>query len=172
MATQISSSLDTPFHGGLNRVIERAAVTQSVFSNMFSAKQVPTYVLGITIMAVVTLTERALPSVGTGFATEWAALSVVALVTFGLFAKFVVRGTHASQAWLADYLRQARENRADATLWETAKRDPRVMSEILSAQDRAGFFSEVVAPSQRHTGGFSDDGLAALAPWRQASRYY
>ena len=176
MATQISSSssssFHTPFHGGLNRVIERAAVTQSTFSNIFSAKQVPTYVLGITIMAVVTLTERALDSVGTGFATEWAALSVVALVTFGLFAKLVTRGTHATQAWFADYLHNARENRADASLWESAKRDPRVMSDIIAAQDRAGLFSVVVAPSQRNTGGITDDGLAALAPWRQASRYY
>ena len=172
MATQVSSSIVTPFHGGLNRVIERAAVTQSVFSNIFSAKQIPTYVLGITIMAVVTLTERALPSIGTGFATEWAALSVVALVTFGLFAKFVIRGTHTAQAWFANFALSARENRADATLWETAQRDPRVMSDIIAAQDRAGLFIDEAAPSQRNTGGITDDGLAALAPWRQANRYY
>lgn len=172
MATQVSSSIVAPFHGGLNRVIERAAVTQSVFFNIFSAKQIPTYVLGITIMAVVTLTERALPTIGTGFATEWAALSVVALVTFGLFAKLVTSGTHATQAWFADYLLNARENRADAALWVTAQRDPRVMSDIMAAQDRAGFASDVVAPSQRNTGGITDDGLAALAPWRQAARYY
>ena len=172
MATQISSTIDTPFHGGLNRVIERAAVTQNVFSNIFSAKQVPTYVLGITIMAVVTLTQRALPSIGTGFAFEWAALSVVALVTFGLFAKFVVRSTQVAQTWLAQYVHNTRENRADAKLWETAKRDPRVMNEILAAQDRADLFSDRAAPSQRNTGGITDDGLAALAPWRQASRYY
>ncbi|MBC7708926.1 MAG: hypothetical protein H7203_02615 [Rhizobacter sp.] len=172
MATQVSSSIVTPFHGGLNRVIERAAVTQSVFSNIFSAKQIPTYVLGITIMAVVTLTERALPSIGTGFATEWAALSIVALVTFGLFAKFVVGGTRATQTWFGDYVQNARQNRADAALWETAQRDPRVMSDILAAQDRAAMFAALVAPSQRNAGVITDDGLAALAPWRQAARYY
>ena len=172
MATQISSPVVTPFHGGLNRVIERAAVTQSVFSNIFSAKQVPTYVLGITIMAVVTLTERALDSVGTGFAAEWAALTMVALVTFGLLAKFVVRRTRAAQAWFADYAKCARQTRADVKLWETAKRDPRVMNDILAAQDHEHGLIDEVSPSQRARGNTTDDGLAALAPWRQASRYY
>lgn len=172
MATQISSPIDIPSHGGLERVIERAAVTQSVFSNIFSAKQVPTYVLGVTIMAVVTLTERALDFVGTGFATEWAALTLVALVTFGLFAKFVIRGTRATQAWFADCAQHARQTRNDVKLWETAKRDPRVMNDILAAQDRADAFVGETAPSQRASGSMTDDGLAALAPWRQASRYY
>ena len=172
MATQISSPIDTPSHGGLDRVIERVAATQSVFSNIFSAKQVPTYVLGITIMAVVTLTERALDSVGTGFATEWAALTVVALVTFGLFAKFVISGTRATQVWFADYAQSARQTRDDVKLWETAKRDPRVMNDILAAQDRADAFIDQTAPSQRASGSVIDDGLAALAPWRQVSRYY
>ena len=123
-------------------------------------------------MAVVTLTERALDSVGTGFAAEWAALTMVALVTFGLLAKFVVRRTRAAQAWFADYAKCARQTRADVKLWETAKRDPRVINDILAAQDRADMFIDEVAPSQRNTAGITDDGLAALAPWRQAARYY
>lgn len=171
MSTHTSTHL--PTHGGLERVIERAAATQSVFANIFSAKQVPTYVLGLTIMAVVTFTERALDSVGTGFATEWAALTVVALVTFGLLAKFVVRSTRAAQAWFADYAEVARQTRADIKLWETAKRDPRVMNDILAAQGREqALMIDEVAPSKRANGGIADDGLAALAPWHQASRYY
>ncbi len=172
MATHISSHATHPSHGGLDRVIERAAATQNLVSIVFSAKQLPTYVLGITIMAVVTLTERALDSVGTGFAVEWAALSVVALVSFGLFAKIVVRSTRAVQAWFADYAKVARQTRSDVTLWETAQRDPRVMNDILAAQGRQDTLLDEFAPSQRERGGVKDDGLAALAPWRQASRYY
>ena len=170
MSTHTSTHL--PTHGGLERVIERAAATQNVFANIFSAKQLPTYVLGITIMAVVTFTERALDSVSTGFAMEWAALTVVALVTFGLLAKFVIRSTRAAQAWFADYAKVARQTRADVKLWETAKRDPRLMNDILAAQGRQQSFFDEVAPSQRASGTIADDGLAALAPWRQASRYY
>ncbi len=171
MSTHTSTHL--PTHGGLERVIERAAATRSVIAHIFSAKQLPTYLLGITIMAVVTLTERALDSVGTGFATEWAALSVVALVTFGLLAKFVVRSTRATQAWFADYAKVARQTRADVTLWETAKRDPRVMNDILAAQGRAlDSMRDEIPPSQRGSLNVRDDGLAPLAPWVQLTRYY
>ena len=161
-----------PTHGGLERVIERAAVTQSVFSSIFSARQIPTYVLGLTIMAVVTLTERALDAVDTGFALEWAALSVVALATFGLMAKAIVRGTLATQAWLAGYNQRARQARSDNKFWASAQRDPRVMNDILAAQGRSDALLDEAPPSQRETLRVRDDGLAALAPWLHATRYY
>lgn len=161
-----------PTHGGLERVIERASVTRSVFSDIFSAKNVPTYVLGLTIMAVVTLTERALDAVETGFALEWAALTFVALVTFGLLARVIVHGTRTAQSWFAGYATRARHARADAKLWETARRDPRVMNEILAAQGRAADFQDEVPPAMRVTMSVRDDGLEALAPWKQLTRYY
>ena len=161
-----------PHHGGLDRVIERAAATQSMFASIFSAKQLPTYVLGLTIMAVVTLTERALDAVDTGFALEWAALSVVALVTFGLFAKAVLRGTKAAQSWLAIAAAAAKKSRADAAIWATATRDPRVMNDILAAQGRADAMQDEVRLPIRAPRNVLDDGLAALAPWTQPTRYY
>ena len=171
MATQTSTHI--PTHGGLERVIERAEATRGVLSSIFSAKQLPTYVLGITIMAVVTLTERAMDAVNTGFALEWAALSVVALATFGLFANGIIRGTRSAQAWLTGYARRARADRADDKLWATAQHDRRVMNDILAAQDRSQdtLLDEVPAP-QRASLKVRDDGLAALAPWAQLTRYY
>lgn len=167
MSTQTSILL--PTHGGLERVIERAEAAQSVLSNIFAARQVPTYVLGLTIMAVVTLTERALDAVNTGFALEWAALSAVALVTFGLLANGMVRATKAAQAWCANYAKHARQVRADVKLWETARRDPRVMNDILAAQGRApDTLLDEAAPASRKV---RDDGLAALAPWTHRARY-
>ena len=161
-----------PTHGGLERVIERAEATRNVFSTIFSAKQVPTYVLGLTIMAVVTLSERALDSLNTGFAIEWAALSVIALTTFGLLAKGILRGTRAAQIWLADYAKHVQQARSDVKLWATAQRDPRVMNDILAAQGRADAFVDEPPPSKRSTQNSDDDGLAPLAPWKQITRYY
>ena len=172
MATQTHSSNPVPTHGGLERVIERAEATGNVFSSIFSAKQLPTYVLGVTIMAVVTLTERALDAVDTGFALEWAALSVVALVSFGLLANGIVRGTRAAQTWLADYARHARQTRADVVLWATAQRDPRVMNDLLAAQGRADAMLDEVRSPKSVQRSVLDDGLAALAPWTQPTRYY
>ena len=161
-----------PHHGGLDRVIERAAATQSMFASIFSTRQLPTYVLGLTIMAVVTLTERALDAVDTGFALEWAALSVAALVTFGLLANSVVRGTKAVQSWFANAAADARKSRADAAIWATAKRDPRVMNDLLAAQGRADAMQDEVRSPKRVQRSVLDDGLAALAPWTQPTRYY
>jgi len=159
-------------HGGVERIIESASATRSVLSEIFSAKRLPTYVLGVTIMAVVTATERALDAVSTGFALEWAILSAVALLTFGLLAGVILRGTKASQGWLATRAAAARAERADRTLWNTALRDPRVMNDILVAQGRADALRDEAAPAMRTSMSVRDDGLAALAPWPQATRYY
>jgi hypothetical protein len=166
MATHFPTS-----HDGLDRFIDGASAAQSLFSDIFSAKRLPTYVLGLTIMAVVTMTERALDATQTGFALEWALLTVVALATFGLLARVVVRSTRATQAWFADYAKHARQTRADVKLWATARRDPRVMNDILAAQGRGDLMMDQTA-SSKASRPVKDDGLAALAPWAQLTRYY
>lgn len=170
MATHFHTS-----HDGLDRLTDGISAAKSIFSDIFTAKRLPTYVLGVTIMAVVTATERALNAVETGFAFEWAILTVVALTTFGLLARAIVRGTRATQSWFAAYARQARQTRSDNTLWSTACRDPRVMNDILAAQGRSESLLAEVPPSQRAravSGTVNDDGLAPLAPWAQLTRYY
>ena len=170
MATHFHTS-----HDGLDRFTNGVSAAQGVFSDIFSAKRLPTYVLGVTIMAVVTATERAMNAVDTGFAFEWAILTVVALTTFGLLARVIVRGTRATQSWLADYAKAARQTRSDAKLWDTARRDSRVMNEIMAAQGRSDCLVDEARPSPRATpvkGTVNDDGLAALAPWAQLTRYY
>lgn len=162
-------------HDGLDRVLNGATAAKSAFSDIFSAKQVPTYVLGITIMAVVTLTERALDAIDTGFAYEWAILTAVALLTFGLLSRFVIRTTRNTQSWFKTYAAKVRTQRADKKLWATAQHDPRVMNDILCAQGREDQFVDERSASKRNTrsqGAMIDDGLAPLAPWAQATRYY
>ena len=166
MATHFPTS-----HDGLDRVIDGVSAATNVFSDIFSAKRLPTYVLGVTIMAVVTMTERALDAAQTGFAFEWAVLTVVALATFGLLARVVVRGTRATQRWFADYSKHAQQTRADVKMWATARRDPRVMNDILAAQGRADWLIEE-RRSHMVSASVKDDGLAPLAPWAQLTRYY
>lgn len=103
----------------------------------FALTSPSTYVLGFAIMTVVTLTERALDGADIGFALEWAILTFVALLSFNLLARVIIHATRASQAWIADYARHAAKTRADVQLLELARRDPRVMNEILAAQGRA-----------------------------------
>ena len=159
-------------HDGLDRMLDGAAAARGAFSEIFSARHVPTYVLGIAIMAVVTATERLLDAVPTGFAFDWAILTAVALLTFALLARAVIRATRATQAWFADYTKHARQTRADLKLWETARRDPRVMNDILAAEGRRTDLIAERAPSTIRATQVNDDGLAPLAPWVQLTRYY
>ena len=171
MSTHTSTHI--PTHGGLERVIERAQATQGVFSSIFSAKQLPTYVLGIAIMAVVTLTERALDAVNAGFAFEWLVLSGVALASFGLLSSVIVRGTRAAQSRFAAYAARAKTERADMKLWATAQSDPRVMNDLLAAQGRTQDLTLTeMRPTAKKSLTVEDDGLAPLAPWMQLTRYY
>ena len=158
-------------HDGLDRIIEGAAAARGVFSDIFSARQVPTYVLAFGVMAVVTATERALDAVQTGFAFEWAILTIVALLTFGLLARVVIHRTRAAQAWFADHARRARQTRSDGKLWDTARHDPRVMNDLLAAQGRSNEFLAERTPAKVLSGQV-DEGLAPLAPWVQLTRYY
>ena len=58
-------------------------ILTSVLCNPITGTNVGTLLLGFTIMAVVTLIERAIQPARTGFALEWALLAMVALVSFG-----------------------------------------------------------------------------------------
>ena len=121
----------------LERSGDQPAASRTARPDRFSLSSPSTYVLGFAIMAAVTLTERALDAVDIGFALEWAILTFVALVAFSLLARVTVRATRAAQAWIGDYAQHAARTRADLQLLELARRDPRVMNEILAAQGRA-----------------------------------
>jgi hypothetical protein len=131
-------------HGGVERVIERAGTIKQWLARAASAQYVPAYVLGLTIMAVVTLAERALDGTGSGFAFEWIALSAVALLTFVLAADAIGSLTRRAQVgiraivlMLSSAIDRVRKARADEKLWAVAAHDPRVMNDILWARGRS-----------------------------------
>lgn len=159
-----------PTHGGLERVIERSETVKGVLFDTFSAKHLPKLVTGIAIMAVVTATERALDAVDTGFAYEWAILSVVALLSFVLLARSLHVATRVGQHWLAKRAALRRQRRADQKLWAFAKQDPRIMNELLVAEGRADDQLDETRPTLRADA--QDDGLAAFAPWPDRVRRF
>lgn len=118
-------------------VIEAAMDESNLFADVFSTRNLPTWVLGITIMGIVTAVERVLDAVDTGFALEWIILTVVALLTFALFARVVVRATRAAQTWFDDYAAHAARTRADVKSLETARCDLTLTGEMVAAQRRA-----------------------------------
>ncbi len=136
-------SVHLPTHFGFERVaLEKPSYTsqnRAPEMNMVSTvsnKRLSNVILGLLVMAAVTLTERMLDPTKTSFALEWAVLSVVALVTFTLLAKIVFRITASARARLAFYIAEARERSAEEELILLAKGDRRVLDDIRAARDR------------------------------------
>jgi hypothetical protein len=135
MAT--SSSTHFPaHHGGLERIIERAELVKDIVDDAGHGKRVPSIAVGLTIMALVTLTARALDPAQLGFATELIALSAVALLAFVFLSHAIRKVVRATQRLVAETAANFRHARADERMWAYAAQDRRVMNEILWAQNR------------------------------------
>lgn len=101
----MSSTTNAP---AVNTVSLPAA--KGIFSELFSAKNLPTVILGVTIMAVAAFIERALDAVESGFTMEWVILTLVTLAVFGLVARVLVGATAAARA---SFVRSATKPVAD-----------------------------------------------------------
>ena len=129
-------SVHLPNHFGFERLANDQYALTDAFFRRLSKIRLQDFIVGLVVMAVVTITERALDSLKTGFAFEWVVLSAVALITFVMLGKVVTRGTAAVKTWLVARLAEARALRAEESLLRLAKGDHRVMDDIRAARDR------------------------------------
>jgi hypothetical protein len=135
MATS-SSTHNAPIHNGVERVIEGASAIKSAIREAVSGKRLPSYMVGLTIMAAVTLTARALDEAQIGFVTELLTLSAVALFAFVFLSSAVSTATRKIQLWIADTTEAWCRVQVEERLWSQAAQDPRVLNDILWAQRR------------------------------------
>jgi hypothetical protein len=129
-------SVHLPNHFGFERLANDQYALTTAFFRAISKIRLQDVIVGLSVMAVVTLTERALDSVSTGFALEWLLLSVVALITFATMGRAVARGTVSVRMWLNEYFAELQNVRAEVELFRLAKGDRRVMEDIRAARDR------------------------------------
>jgi hypothetical protein len=129
-------SVHLPNHFGFERLANDQYALTTAFFRRLSRIRLQDFIVGLVVMAAVTITERALDSLKTGFAFEWVVLSAVALITFAMLGKIVARGTAAIRAWSVAYLANVRAARAEQDLIWLAKGDRRVMEDIRAARDR------------------------------------
>ncbi len=129
-------SVHLPNHFGFERLANDQYTLTTAFFRAISKIRLQDVIVGLSVMAVVTMTERALDSVSTGFALEWVLLSAVALITFATVGRAVARGTVSVRTWLDEYFAELRNVRAEVELLRLAKGDRRVMDDIRAARDR------------------------------------
>jgi MFS superfamily sulfate permease-like transporter len=129
-------SIHLPNHFGFERLANDQYALTTAFFRAISKIRLQDVIVGLSVMAVVTMTERALDSVSTGFAIEWILLSAVALITFATVGRAIARATIFARAWFAEYFAELRSVRAEVELFTLAKGDRRVMEDIRTARDR------------------------------------
>ena len=129
-------SAHLPTHFGFERLADDQYALTTAFFRALSKIRLHNFIVGLVVMAAVTVTERVLDATKTGFAFEWIVLSAVALITFGLLGQAVARSTAIIRKWVANYLRESREFRAESELFCLAKGDRRVLEDIRAARDR------------------------------------
>jgi hypothetical protein len=135
MATSSSTHFPS-HHGGLERMIERVDLVKEIVDEAGHSKRVPSIAVGLTIMALVTLTARALDQAQVSFATELVALSAVALFAFVFLSRAIRAVVRTTQRLVAETAANFRRAQADERMWAYASQDRRVMNEILWAQSR------------------------------------
>lgn len=129
-------SVHLPNHFGFERLANDQYTLTTAFFRAISKIRLQDVAVGLSVMAVVTITERALDAISTGFAVEWVLLSAVALITFATVGRAVAKATVAVRTWLNEYFAELRSVRAEVELLRLAKGDRRVMDEIRAARDR------------------------------------
>jgi hypothetical protein len=129
-------SVHLPNHFGFERLANDQYALTTAFFRRLSKIRLQDFIVGLVVMAAVTITERALDSLKTGFAFEWVVLSAVALITFAMLGKIVARGTAVVRGWFLAHLIESRAARAEENLLWLAKGDRRVMEDIRAARDR------------------------------------
>ncbi len=134
-------SVHLPTHFGFERLADDKYALTTAFFRTLSKIRLQDLIVGLVVMAAVTMTERVLDSAHTGFALEWIVLSAVALITFAMLGKAVARGTAKVRAGFVAYLANSREARAEEHLLWLAKGDRRVMEDIRAARDRQEWVS-------------------------------
>jgi hypothetical protein len=163
-----SGSAATATHEGVERVTAGLATISNAIAHTSVRKAAGRGIVGVGTMAAITFAERMLDQAHTGFAAEMVILSAVAVLAYVALRAFVVpalrlvvRGARSVNASLA---RQAEEER----FMEVARRDPRVMNDLLAAKGlQEQFVDETPARATHHARIESDvERLVFGSPWR------
>jgi hypothetical protein len=163
-----------PTHAGVERVAAGAASVIATFTNLGARRTVGTGLIAVGTMAAVTYAERALDASHSGFTAEMIILSAVAVLAFVALRAFVIPALRLCSQGLRGYKAFARRTAEEAHFYEAARRDPRIMNELLAAKGMQEQFVDE-APMRSAKSGVStpvQDPLTVVAQWNSLVRYH
>jgi hypothetical protein len=124
-------------HAGLERVLNAATAFAGSFKSISNIKDASNIVALFGVMALVTVAARELESGETTFAVEWTALCGIAVLGFWLLARLVAPALEFFKStWMA-FVTHMREKSNEDAFFEAARKDSRLMREIMAAKSRS-----------------------------------
>ncbi len=129
-----SGSASNPTHAGVERVTTGAASVFASITRLGARRTVGSGLIAIGTMAAVTFAERALDASHTGFTAELIILSAVAVLAYVALRAFVIPALRLVSQGVRRYKSYAKHSAESAHFYEAARRDPRIMNDLLAAQ--------------------------------------
>jgi hypothetical protein len=169
-----SGSATNPTHAGVERVAAGAASVVASVTRRGARRTVGTGLIAVGTMAAVTVAERALDASHAGFTAELIILSAVAVLAFVALRAFVIPALRLCSRALRGYKAYALRSAEETKFFESARRDPRIMNDLLAAQGRhAQFVDEAPLRSVKLTASAPvRDPLTVVAPWVTLARFH
>lgn len=118
---------------------QSAANTTPVWSNgVLTSRTLAGMLLAATLSLILVVADKLIESWADGDTLlGWVSLWMAVFVTMALFAPTLRRWSGAVARKMADSYKAARQREEEATLWDMAQHDPRILAEIRCAQSRS-----------------------------------
>jgi hypothetical protein len=169
-STYISSaSAANARHEGIERVAAGFSTIGNAVAHTSARKAISRGVVGIGTMAAITLAERTLDQSHAGFTAELVILSVVAVLAYVALRSFVVPALRVASSGLRTLSARLKRQAEEEKFMESARRDPRIMNDLLAAQGSHERFVDEQAfrsASNATAAGVRDPLEVGVAPWR------
>jgi hypothetical protein len=132
-----STSTSIASHAGLERILNAGASVAKSIKSLSNVKDAANMIALVGVMTLVTVASRKLENGETSFAVEWTALFGIAVLGFWLLARLLEPLLATVKSAFNTYAVYLREKSNEDAFFEAARKDSRLMREIMAARSRS-----------------------------------
>jgi hypothetical protein len=132
-----STSTSIASHAGLERILNAGTSVATSIKSLSNVKDAANLIALVGVMTLVTVASRKLENGETSFAVEWTALFGIAVLGFWVLARLLEPLLAVLKSGFKTYAAYLREKSNEDAFFEAARKDSRLMREILAAKGRS-----------------------------------
>jgi hypothetical protein len=137
MSTTTTSTTSIASHAGLERILNAGTSIATSVKSLSNVKDAANIIALVGVMTLVTVASRRLENGETSFAVEWTALFGIAVLGFWLLARVLEPLLAMLKSGFKTYAAYLREKSNEDAFFEAARKDSRLMREIMAARSRS-----------------------------------